>query len=93
MKDVYHNAAFCIAATAAPNGTAGLFYERNPAAISPIRVNLLYAPTSDHGELPYITPCGMYWMRVCPSIKHAVAEAPLNTRAWVSIPRLTTCSL
>jgi hypothetical protein len=43
MKDVYRNAAFCIAATAAKDGNHGLFYERDPRSVHPVKINMSWS--------------------------------------------------
>jgi hypothetical protein len=40
MYLVYSNATLCIAATAAPNGDAGLFFDRDVTMLTPVEVEV-----------------------------------------------------
>jgi hypothetical protein len=85
MKDIYRNAVFCIAATAAPNSNTGLFHDRDPRVVCPIRVELsLPFVRALSGSSPVLS-CGLYSLQGQPTISHLVDDAPLNTRAWVSV--------
>ncbi|KAF1844378.1 HET-domain-containing protein [Cucurbitaria berberidis CBS 394.84] len=89
MKDTYKRAAFCIAATAAENGNAGLFYERDLRALTPIKINFEPGLSSS-----YATTCGSrsplagpYWIGCEQSTRVAIDSACLNRRAWVAQER------
>ncbi|KAH7077961.1 heterokaryon incompatibility protein-domain-containing protein [Paraphoma chrysanthemicola] len=95
MKDIYRNAAFCIAATAAINGDVGLFFERDPRALNPVKINLTWteggASTLNNSaeqkeaniKLPQTYWIGCHWF----SPHSSIDRAPLNTRGWVAQER------
>jgi hypothetical protein len=92
MKDVYRNAAFCIAATAAKDGNHGLFYERDPRSVHPVKINMswsmaLHLLASKHtnggqGFMapppvgPYLVGCHYF------DTDTVIWDAPLNKRGW-----------
>ncbi|ORY11308.1 heterokaryon incompatibility protein-domain-containing protein [Clohesyomyces aquaticus] len=80
MRDVYRNAAFCIAATAAKNGDVGLFFDRDPQLFGPIPMDLTW-PEYEHKDS----------LRQCnfPLLDDPwhIDAAPLNKRAWVAQER------
>jgi hypothetical protein len=72
MGDVYRNAVFNIAATAASNGDGGCFSLRDPALIQPCRI-----------EAKWKRGAGLYQIHDSALWRHGVTRAPLSTRAWV----------
>ncbi|EAT78263.1 hypothetical protein SNOG_14392 [Parastagonospora nodorum SN15] len=85
MRDVYRNATFCIAATAAKNSTRGLFRNRNCRSLNPVEVGVTRHIDARNGQT--FAP-GRYWFMahpVTPDI--AIDSAPLNQRAWVAQER------
>jgi hypothetical protein len=85
MKEIYQHASLCIAATAAHNGNAGLFHDRDPRGVYPIKVDLSWSPTVSPQLLSELPPAGRYWLEMqCLSTKAQIDDAPLNSRAWVS---------
>jgi hypothetical protein len=87
MREVYSNAAFCIAATAAESGKNGLFLDRDMELMTPVRVELSRA-INVRNKAPLDELCGSYWLSF---EKHSrdicIDEAPLNQRAWVAQER------
>jgi hypothetical protein len=83
MKDIYRSAAFCIAATAANDGNDGLFHERDPRGVHPVKIDMAWsiAPLSLWSES--VAPMGPYWVG-CHLFEEraAIHNAPLNKRAW-----------
>lgn len=77
MRDVYRNASFYIAATAANDGTHGLFRDRDCSAFSPFQITgrQRFAPSE-------------YWCMIHPDTSSlGIDSAPLNQRAWVAQER------
>jgi hypothetical protein len=85
MRDVYSNAAFCIAATAAQDGNIGLFVDRDSESLTPIKVQLKWHPSQPQ---PHPMRQGDYQLS-CHWIipEWAIDAAPLNQRAWVAQER------
>ncbi|OAG09436.1 HET-domain-containing protein [Paraphaeosphaeria sporulosa] len=86
MGDIYKNALCNIAATAAADGRDGLFFERNPVLVQPLRVrieSLKLEGLNSPSDLYDITP-QYFW-------GHDVADAPLNRRAWVLQEQFLSC--
>jgi hypothetical protein len=82
MRDVYSNAAFCIAATIAQDGNDGLFTRRNFQSLTAIQVKLWW-PEDVLSDL-YLSQQDTYWLRCYRIIPWwAIDSAPLNQRAWV----------
>lgn len=87
MENIYQFAAFNIAATAAKDGTGGLFYPREPREIESFKVDVAWFGTDatgndlKFGSLPVKCTRG----RDPPAV---VESAPLNGRAWVMQERL-----
>ncbi|KAG9193796.1 hypothetical protein G6011_03831 [Alternaria panax] len=85
MQDVYSQAICCIAATAAKDSATGLFFDRDPHDLTPIRVETTRAMVAGQktnqvskaylGTFDVITD----WV--------AIKAAPLNQRAWVAQER------
>jgi hypothetical protein len=97
MRDVYRNAAFCIAATAAADGTVGLFRQRDPACLRPVKIDLLWPKACNELSASSITPptTGTYAIGchyLYPSWE--LDATVLNRRAWVRCPsdRLLFCT-
>jgi hypothetical protein len=91
MKDVYKNAAFCIAATAARDGNDGLFYERDPRGVHPVKIDMSWSvvrhlqvsnDTTGRSALPtrptgsYLVGCHYF------DTDKVVWDTPLNKRGW-----------
>jgi hypothetical protein len=81
MRDVYHNAAFCIAATAAPDGNAGLFFNRDAASLMPMKIDVAW--TGAEWPAPDTYRCSFAW----PDAYTHIDCAPLNQRGWVAQER------
>jgi hypothetical protein len=81
MGEVYRNAAFCIAATAAKNCDFGLFVDRDLNHRSPVRVNIRWRQIagSKHSVLDGDYALCTEWI----SATFNIDDAPLNQRAWV----------
>jgi hypothetical protein len=78
MKDVYGNTAFSIAATAARDGSDGLFSYRNLKRSLPIKVQVDFLHEPDY------IPSGTYWVGPEGPRHHSIIDpAPLNQRTWV----------
>lgn len=83
MREVYSNAVFTIAATAAEDSHCGLFFERNPIPIPPVQVAFTWSwhipgtQSSDH------YPVGIYYVGHISQVSHDINDKPLNKRAWV----------
>lgn len=90
MRDVYRNATFCIAATAAEDGTRGLFFDRDTQAFQSFKVEArkkFYEQLGGKHDKDYPQP-EAYWCGPHPVVPHhAFDPAPLNRRAWVSQER------
>jgi hypothetical protein len=87
MRDVYSRAVCNISATAAPNGSVGLFSERDALAHTPFRLMTNWTiQTSDvmigTSEQDCL-PAGFYEVSVKDEFNAHVEYAPLNRRAWV----------
>jgi hypothetical protein len=82
MGDIYRHCHVNIAASASKNSEGGLFFDRNPLLVQPLRVYTCF-PFNDPGQkvmchnIVFQKPC---WKNV--------QEAPLNTRGWVMQERL-----
>jgi hypothetical protein len=87
MRDVYSNAAFCIAATAAKDGNTGLFFDRDMGVMAPVKVELSKAIDARHvTSLDHL--CGSYMLQFEKHDRsHMIDAAPLNDRAWVAQER------
>jgi hypothetical protein len=89
MGYVYKNAVCNIAATAAPDGRFGCFFERDPSLILPCRVQSKSFPNQgSDSELFELVPNAIW--------AHNVDDAPLNSRSWVMqerflSPRIIHC--
>ncbi|KAH7401041.1 heterokaryon incompatibility protein-domain-containing protein, partial [Phaeosphaeria sp. MPI-PUGE-AT-0046c] len=92
MKDIYRNAAFCIAATHAADSTAGLFHERDNRAVCPLDIDISWQnPRAMNGASMQefqMLPTGLYSV-VCEHLNEIwlIDDAPLNQRAWVAQER------
>lgn len=90
MHDIYSQASYCIAATAAPSGDVGLFFARNSWQ-NPVKIrfdSVFYG----HNELHELV--GEYWCScryIDPTI--AISETPLNRRVWVMEERYLSTRL
>lgn len=82
MQDVYQFAALTIAATAAPNGSFGLFQHRDPELLAPFKVEVAWYQSSPTASGEASTFRTYLCYRDVPT-RHAIDEAPLNRRAWV----------
>lgn len=88
MRDVYSQAACTIAATAARGSNEGLFFDRDPTLIRPLRINATWTPETKTDEYSITYPsAGTYWADHEELWTKCVEEAPLNTRAWVAQER------
>jgi hypothetical protein len=87
MREVYSNAAFCIAATAAENGKIGLFFNRDVEVMTGVRVELSRA-MDVHNEADLNQLCGSYSLSFEKYSRiDSIETAPLNQRAWVAQER------
>lgn len=90
MRLIYSGAICTLAATSAENGAGGLFFDRNPEALQPLRVEVLadLITQSWPGYDPDCrTPPGVYWCDVEDTWTKNVEDSPLASRAWVSQER------
>jgi hypothetical protein len=90
MRDVYSNAACCIAATAADNGSIGLFFDRDTEAMTPVKVELCKAMDAiDARHVTFLDHlCGSYMLQFEKHHRSVMIDnAPLNDRAWVAQER------
>lgn len=82
MQDIYQHAALNIAATAAQDGTFGLFYHRDSLSRTPFRVDVAWQDSKDlQSEKPAIFQPYMWYQSQ--SVYQAIDKACLNQRAWV----------
>ena len=85
MRDIYSCANCCIAATAAKDGDDGLFFNRNPRDLLPIRADTsrarIYGQKTNEPLSAYIIDSVFVTDAV------AIDDAPLNQRAWVAQER------
>jgi Heterokaryon incompatibility protein (HET) len=81
MHKIYSNAMCNIAATGAVDSSEGLFFERDPSYVKPVRTRLRHDVTTVEFE-------GLYDISEVDFWKDAVLEAPLNRRGWVCQERL-----
>ncbi|VUC35453.1 unnamed protein product [Clonostachys rosea] len=81
MSDVYLNATLNIAATAATDGTQGLFNDRDSFEITPFQVHVDWQGNW-YGE-PKRPYRGWYYLALKAAFDINVRNAPLNTRGWV----------
>ncbi|KAH6894632.1 heterokaryon incompatibility protein-domain-containing protein [Thelonectria olida] len=81
MSNVYQNALFNIAATAATNAHEGMFYARDPIKIIPPRVHVCW-----DGKWPWYPETkirGWYYLTLAEAFELDVLSAPLNQRGWI----------
>ncbi|KAF2035699.1 hypothetical protein EK21DRAFT_12561, partial [Setomelanomma holmii] len=83
IGQIYGNAACGIAATAAEDGTAGLFYDRDPIMMTPVRVEITH---SRHGNVYFQNTVsqGSYFLSPSTAVYGTIDFAPLNKRAWIA---------
>ena len=79
MEAVYRNAALNVAATAAPNGKFGLFYDRVPLELMPFKVEVAWCQSDERRS---------FVCRRVDQTRFEIDLAPLNCRAWVMQERL-----
>ncbi|KAF2830312.1 HET-domain-containing protein [Ophiobolus disseminans] len=84
MSDIYGNATCCIAATSAKDCNTGLFIDREPHALEPIKIKITESRSLSSTHLP---PPGLYWASFRWTNYNAIDHAPLNQRAWVAQER------
>ena len=80
MADVYRNAHFNIAATAAPNGNHGIFYCRDT-----LKIGSCFVSTNWDGTWPISDRKmkGLYYLTRKDAFDDDVSHAHLNKRGWV----------
>ncbi|KAH3906291.1 hypothetical protein HBH56_206310 [Parastagonospora nodorum] len=81
MRNVYQNATFCIAATAASDGNAGLFFDRDAASLMSIKIDFEWTGAEWPSAGTY--SCSFAW----PDAYTHIDCAPLNQRGWVAQER------
>jgi hypothetical protein len=81
MRDVYSNAAFCIAATVARDGNDGLFTDRNFQSLTAIQVELGWPEDVLTESRLCQNSCWLRCYRIEPW--WAIDSTPLNRRSWV----------
>ncbi|KAH7076693.1 heterokaryon incompatibility protein-domain-containing protein [Paraphoma chrysanthemicola] len=86
MRQIYGNAACGIAATAAVDGTAGLFFDRDPVTFMPLAVDIT---SSHHADpmCPEFFSVGSYYFSTTRGTVQTISLAPLNQRTWVAQER------
>jgi hypothetical protein len=72
MDQIYIQSSCTIAATAAANGTQGLYFQRNPLVVKPRRIQA----TVNQKRRDYFIMEANFW-------KEEMLLSPLNERAWV----------
>ncbi|RFU78464.1 het-domain-containing [Trichoderma arundinaceum] len=82
MCDTYSHALCNVAATGAPDGSYGLFSERNPAAEGPLRVPTSWDFEGSASKDPSY-PAGIYDVFPRDQWVRDLEQGPLNRRAWV----------
>jgi hypothetical protein len=83
MGQIYANSLCNISATAARDGSQGLFFERNPLAVRQVRTQVTINGVKE-----------WYCLYDTDLLRHNVNQAPLNLRAWVCQERfLAPCNL
>ncbi|KAL6705596.1 hypothetical protein ACN47E_006543 [Coniothyrium glycines] len=86
MKDIYEGAVICIAATAAKDGTGGLFSMRDNLYSRPIPIDIPNCLTDRNEQKSFAG--GKYWIGDYDfSASQTLAQSPLNRRAWVAQER------
>jgi hypothetical protein len=78
MRDVYQNATFCIAATAAVDGSVGLFFDRDTRSLESLKLEMSWSEDTTW-PLPGTYRCSFAW----PDAYAHIDSAPLNQRGWV----------
>lgn len=85
MRDIYSQAIFCIAATAAKDSTMGLFFDRDPQGLLPMGVettrNRIYGQKTNEPLIAYTIQPEVF------TPEEVISTAPLNKRAWVAQER------
>ncbi|XPS69738.1 hypothetical protein M3J09_001997 [Ascochyta lentis] len=81
MKEIYSNAIFAIAATAAKDSDAGLFYHRNPVLIPHVQVEIAVEAVLSLSLTARFLPPGTYFLGFTFNVLDDITTAPLNTRA------------
>jgi len=84
MGEVYGNAACCIAATASEDCHSGLFLDREPRLVQPVKVQATWSHELSSHRFP---PPGTYWCSFAWTTPAIVDNSPLNRRAWVAQER------
>ena len=69
MSEIYTNGVINLAATAAPDGMSGLFFERDPRIVAPLRLDL--KSTDDPSILTYYALDSELW-------SEGIENSPLN---------------
>jgi hypothetical protein len=85
MRDVYSRAICCVAATAAKDSNAGLFFDRHPLALSSVTVETTTARICGRKTNESLVPYALRTDVISPG--RAIGDAPLNQRAWVAQER------
>ncbi|KAH7086879.1 heterokaryon incompatibility protein-domain-containing protein [Paraphoma chrysanthemicola] len=86
MRQIYGNAACGIAATAAVDGTGGLFFDRDPITFMPLAVDVTSARHADP-MCPEFFSKGSYYFSTTRGTVQTIGLAPLNQRTWVAQER------
>lgn len=91
MGGSYIGSALTIAATAAKDSTGGLFGDREPTLVRPLRIETSWkAVADDADENDYDwPPAGQYWCDIEHLWTETVEWALLNQRAWVCQERIS----
>jgi hypothetical protein len=84
MGDMYSGAEFTIAATRAKSSDGGLFVQRSPVNLQPLRIEAIWTLEAAESYPEFSHPlAGIYWCDLKELWTQAIELAPLNQRAWV----------
>lgn len=87
MQDVYHHAIFNIAASAAPDGGVGLFYQRKPEELMRFKINVAWH-LKYNGQYEDSSIVQSFMCARDLQAEDTIDDAPLNGRAWVMQERM-----
>ncbi|KAH6632997.1 heterokaryon incompatibility protein-domain-containing protein [Boeremia exigua] len=87
MRKVYSHAAFTIAATAAEDGSVGLFFYRPHPRLPPVQVEATWhadpLPAFEDRKTRFFPPSDTYFIGDFIGEVDDIQRSPLNNRAWV----------
>jgi hypothetical protein len=84
MQNIYEHAALNVAATAAPDGSFGIFYDRDPLVLKPLKLKVAwFGKHANHSN-----NCQTFVLYRSPPLLDAINASHLNRRGWVMQERL-----